>query len=211
MLIEPAVRGLRSSIQPVRVMRPMWSSGHWPRPRPPVPATFISSPAATASKCDGGSTGCCNRSRTCRRRSRQHRGPAQGLVRALDLSDRRPQEGRIRGVPGRGGDAGQHVPDLVRREGRGPDVRRAGAVSCAWSTWACPTRSGMSSITCWARHPARSSFPVPPAAARPPRSMPACASWRPGRAASAAWRRWKIRSRPSCRASRKPRSTPPPA
>ena len=51
-----------------------------------------------------------------------------------------PQEGRIRGVAGRGRDAGQHVPDLVRREGRRADVRGAGAVSCGSTTSGLPGR-----------------------------------------------------------------------
>ena len=53
------------------------------------------------------------------------------LAELLDLPDRRPPGRADSGGARRGRDAGQHVPDALRREGRGPDVRGAGPVPAA--------------------------------------------------------------------------------
>ena len=103
-----------------------------------------------------------------------------------------PQEGRIKGVPGEVEMRVSTFPDLVRREGRRPDVRRRRAVSAPGRPGL--ARRGPRRARALAGRDLRRDRPVRsrPAAARRPRSMPACASWRPDRAASAAWRRWKI-------------------
>ena len=122
-----------------------------------------------------------------------------------------PQEGRIKGVPGEVEMRVSTFPDLVRREGRGPHVRRAGAVPA-------PGRPGLAGRGLRrARAPAgrdlRRDRPVRSGRQRQD-DDDLCL---PARAGGPVARRaqpgdpGRSRSRPSCPGSRRPRSTRRPA
>ena len=131
--IEPVVRRPgRSSIQPVRVMRRTWSSGPWPMPQAAGASDVHFQPGGDGLELRWRIDGVLHPvallpAKVAPNVVARLKVLAELLTYRTDV----PQEGRIRGVAGRGRDAGQHVPDLVRREGRGPDVRRRRGGSCA--------------------------------------------------------------------------------
>ena len=120
--------GARST-RPARGMRPTSSSGCWPRPRRPGASDVHFQPGADGLELRWRIDGVLQPvamlpAKVAPNVVARLKVLAELLTYRTDV----PQEGRIRGVAGRGRDAAQHLPDRLRREGRGPDVRGARAV-----------------------------------------------------------------------------------